>query len=147
MIRYDLRCEKGHEFDAWFSNSDAYDKQVQRHLVECVVCGSVKIEKQLMAPGIPAKSNRTSDVARPMATGLVDPRAQVMMQMMRDYRAHVEKTAENVGENFAEEARKIHYKESQARGIFGQATPDQAAELIEEGIDVQALPILPEDGN
>jgi hypothetical protein len=147
MIRYDLRCEKGHEFDAWFSNSDAYDKQVQRHLVECVVCGSVKIEKQLMAPGIPAKSNRTSDVARPMATGLVDPRAQVMMQMMRDYRAHVEKTAENVGENFAEEARKIHYKESQARGIFGQATPDQAAELFEEGIDVQALPILPEDGN
>jgi hypothetical protein len=147
MIRYDLRCEKGHEFDAWFSNSDAYDKQVQRHLVECVVCGSVKIEKQLMAPGIPAKSNRTSDVARPMATGVVDPRAQVMMQMMRDYRAHVEKTAENVGENFAEEARKIHYKESQARGIFGQATPDQAAELIEEGIDVQALPILPEDGN
>jgi hypothetical protein len=147
MIRYDLRCEKGHEFDGWFSNSDAYDTQVKKHLVECTICGSVKIEKQLMAPGIPTKSNRKSDVARPMAAGPVDPRAQMMMQMMREYRAHVEKTAENVGDNFAEEARKIHYKEKEARGIFGQATPVEAAELIEEGIEVHPLPVLPEDGN
>jgi hypothetical protein len=147
MIRYDLQCEKGHEFDGWFSNSDAFDKQVKRHLVECVVCGSVNIEKQLMAPGIPAKSNRKSEVARPMLAGPVDPRAQAMMQMMRDYRAHVESTAENVGDNFAEEARKIHYKEKQARGIFGHATPVEAAELIEEGIEVHPLPVLPEDGN
>jgi hypothetical protein len=147
MIRYDLQCEKGHEFDAWFSNSDAYDAQVKRHLVECVICGSVKIEKQVMAPGIPTKSNRRSDVARPMMAGPVDPRAQAMIQMMREYRAHVESNAENVGDNFAEEARKIHYNEKQARGIFGNATPDQAAELIEEGIEVHPLPMLPEDGN
>lgn len=147
MIRYDLQCEKGHEFDGWFSNSDAYDKQVARHLVECVVCGSVKIEKQIMAPGIPAKSNRKSEVARPMATTPADPRAQAMLQMMREYRAHVEKTAENVGDNFAEEARKIHYNETTPRGIFGQATPVEAAELIEEGIEVHPLPVLPEDGN
>jgi hypothetical protein len=147
MIRYDLQCEKGHEFDGWFSNSEAYEKQVKRKLVECVVCGSVKIEKQLMAPGIPAKSNTKSDVARPMVAGPVDPRAQAMLQVMREYRAHVEKTAENVGENFAEEARKIHYNEKQARGIYGHATPVEAAELMEEGIDVHPLPMLPEDGN
>jgi hypothetical protein len=147
MIRYDLQCEKGHEFDGWFSNSDAYDKQVKRHLVECTVCGSVKIEKQLMAPGIPAKSNRKSEVARPMVAGPVDPRAQVMMQMMREYRAHVEANSDNVGDNFAEEARKIHYKEKAARGIIGNATPVEAAELIDEGIEVHPLPVLPEDNN
>lgn len=147
MIRYDLQCEKGHKFDGWFSNSDTYDKQVAQHLVECVVCGSTKIEKQLMAPGIPAKSNKKSDVAKPMLAGPVDPRAQAMMQLMREYRAHVESNAENVGDNFAEEARKIHYKEKEARGIFGKATPVEAAELIEEGIEVHPLPVLPEDGN
>ncbi len=147
MIRYDLQCEKGHEFDGWFSNSDAYDKQVSRHLIECIVCGSSKIEKQMMAPGIPAKANRTSHVATPLVAGPVDPRAQMFMQMVREYRAHVEKTAENVGDDFAEEARKMHYKEKKPRGIFGNATVDQAAELIEEGIEVHPLPVLPEDGN
>ncbi len=147
MIRYDLQCHKGHEFEAWFSNSDAYDKQVKRHLVECAVCGSIKVEKQIMAPGIPAKSNRKSDAAQPMVAGPVDPRAQAMLQMMREYREHVVKNAENVGDNFAEEARKIHYKEKEARGIIGNATPEEAVELAEEGIEVHPLPVLPEDGN
>lgn len=147
MIHYDLQCDKGHEFDGWFSNSDAFDKQVKRKLVECVVCGSVKVEKQLMAPGIPAKSNRKSDVARPMVAGPVDPRMQAMMQMMREMRAHVEKHADNVGDNFAEEARKIHYNEAEKRGIYGKATREEAVELMEEGIEVAPLPLLPEDGN
>ena len=147
MIRYDLQCEKGHEFDGWFSNSDAYDQQVKRHLVECVVCGSARIEKQIMAPGIPAKANRKLEVATPMVAGPVDPRAQMMLQMMREFRAHVEKTTENVGSRFAEEARKIHYNETEQRGIIGQATPDEARELVEEGIEVHPLPVLPEDGN
>lgn len=147
MIRYDLQCDKGHAFDAWFSNSDAYDQQVKRHLVECVVCGSAKIAKQIMAPGIPAKANRKSEVATPMVAGSVDPRAQMMLQMMREFRAHVEKTTENVGTNFAEEARKIHYNETKQRGIIGHATPDEARELVEEGIEVHPLPVLPEDGN
>lgn len=147
MIRYDLQCEKGHEFDGWFSNSGAYDQQVKRHLVECVVCGSAKIAKQIMAPGIPAKANRKSEVATPMVAGSVDPRAQMMLQMMREFRAHVEKTTENVGTNFAEEARKIHYNETKQRGIIGHATPDEARELVEEGIEVHPLPVLPEDGN
>jgi hypothetical protein len=139
MIRYDLICDQGHEFDGWFSDSVAFDKQQRRKLVECSHCGSDKIEKQIMSPGIPSKSNRKSDSA--------DPRAQAMMQMMREFRANVEKNSENVGNNFAEEARKIHYKETEERGIYGNASAEEARDLIEEGIDVAPLPRLPEDGN
>ena len=147
MIRYDLVCDKGHEFDGWFRDSATYDKQAKRGLVSCSHCGSVKIEKQIMAPGIPAKSNKKPDVTTRMVAGPIDPQAAAMMQMMRDYRKHVEATAENVGNNFAEEARKIHYKETQERGIYGNATPNDAAALIEEGIEVHPIPVLPEDGN
>jgi hypothetical protein len=148
MIRYDLICEKGHEFDGWFSDSVAFDKQQKRKLVECSHCGTSNIEKQLMAPGIPSKSNRKSDAApTQMLAKPMDPRAQAMMQMMRDFRAHVEKNSENVGNKFAEEARKIHYKETEERGIYGNATPDEADALLEEGIEVARLPRLPEDGN
>ncbi len=153
MIRYDLICEKGHEFDAWFSDSIAYDKQRKRGLVECAHCGSAKIEKQLMAPNIGSKGNRQSEVAVPaaapqqMVAGPIDPRAQMMMQMVREFRKHVTENAENVGDKFADEARKIHYNETKSRGIYGNATPDQAQELLEEGIAVHAIPILPEDRN
>ena len=147
MIRYDLICAKGHEFDGWFRDSATYDKQIRRGLVSCTICGSSKIVKQLMAPGIPAKSNTKPEATSRLMAGPIDPRAQAMMQMMRDYRKHVETNAENVGNNFAEEARKIHYKETAERGIYGHATPDDAAELIEEGIEVHPIPVLPEDGN
>jgi hypothetical protein len=147
MIRYDLQCDKEHAFDGWFSDSASYDKQAKRGLVECPLCGSTKVEKQLMVPGIPAKANRRSDMAQPMMAGAIDPRAQMMMQMMREFRKHVSENAENVGDKFAEEARKIHYNEVEKRGIYGNATSDQARELIEEGIEVHPLPRLPEDGN
>ena len=147
MIRYDLVCDKGHEFDGWFRDSDTYDKQAKRGLVSCTHCGTAKIQKQIMAPGIPSKSNKKSDSAVRVSGGTADPRAQAMMQMMRDYRKHIETNAENVGNNFAEEARKIHYKETKERGIYGQTTPDDAAALIEEGIDIHPIPVLPEDGN
>jgi len=147
MIRYDLLCDKGHEFDAWFSDSAAYDTQRKRGFVECSVCGSIKVEKQLMRPSIGAKSSKKSELSKPMVAGPIDPRMQQMMSMMREFRAHVEKNAENVGDKFADEARKIHYKESEERGIYGNATADEARDLIEEGIEVHPLPRLPEDGN
>jgi hypothetical protein len=147
MIHYDLICEKGHEFDGWFSDSAAFDAQAERGLVECTVCGTSKIQKQLMAPGIPAKSNKKADVSRHLTAGAIDPRAAAMMQMMRDYRQHVEANTEFVGENFAEEARKIHYNETTKRGIHGVATPDEAQALVEEGIEIHPVPVLPEDGN
>jgi hypothetical protein len=152
MIRYDLICENGHEFDGWFSDSASYDAQAARGLVECTHCCSTRIKKQLMAPRVAAKSNKRDvsapqPMAAPMVAGPVDPRMAEMMNIVRAYRAHVMEHSENVGPRFAEEARKIHYKEADARGIYGQATPDEAKDLLEEGIDVHPLPILPEDGN
>ncbi|PZF78886.1 DUF1178 domain-containing protein [Aestuariivirga litoralis] len=145
MIHYDLICDKGHAFDGWFRNSAAYDEQAGRGLVTCTQCGSTKVEKQLMAPGIPVKSNRKSD--QKMVAAPADPRLAELMTMMREMRRHVEENAEYVGDRFAEEARKIHYEESDARGIYGNTSPDEAKALIEEGIAVHPLPRLPEDGN
>lgn len=146
MIRYDLICAKGHEFDGWFSDSAAYDQQAKRGLISCTVCGVTKIEKQIMAPGIPIRGNRKSET-QAMAAGPVDLRAAAMMQMMRDYRKHVMENSENVGDRFVDEARKIHFKEVKERAIYGNASADDAKALIEEGIDVHPIPRLPEDGN
>ncbi len=147
MIRYDLICDKGHAFDGWFRDSAAYDKQVKRHLVSCTRCGSDHVEKQLMAPGIPAKANTKADAPQKMATGNVDPRTEMLMQMMREVRKNVEANSEYVGDRFADEARKIHYSESKKRGIYGETKPEEAQALIEEGIEVHPLPRLPEDSN
>jgi hypothetical protein len=146
LIRYDLICSKGHEFDGWFANSDAYDKQAKRGMISCSHCGVNRIEKQIMAPGIPAKGNRKSE-SQAMTAGPVDPRAAALMQVMRDYRKHVTENSENVGNKFADEARKIHFKEVKERPIYGEATADDAKALIEDGIDVHPIPRLPEDGN
>ena len=147
MIRYDLLCDKGHGFDGWFRDSAAFDQQAARGLVSCSLCGSAQVEKQLMAPGIPAKSNRKNAASQKMVTGPVDPRLQAMMEMMRQMRKQVEANADYVGDRFAEEARRIHYAETEKRGIYGEATADEAEALIEEGIEVHPLPRLPEDGN
>ncbi len=148
MIRYDLMCDQGHEFDGWFSNSETFDKQAKRGFVECTVCGSSRVQKQLMRPNLGKKSNQKTEApAQKMVAGPVDPKLQAMMQMVREYRKQVTENAENVGDKFADEARKIHYGETEERGIFGNATADQARDLIEEGIAVHPLPRLPEDGN
>jgi hypothetical protein len=148
MIHYDLICEEGHEFDGWFSDSASFDEQSRDGLVSCVHCGSTKIEKQLMAPGIPVKSNRKSEPeTKPMLAATVDPRQQKIVQLVRELRKAVEENAEYVGDNFAEEARKIHYEEAEKRGIYGETTAQDAEELIEEGIEIHPLPILPEEGN
>jgi hypothetical protein len=148
MIRYDLICDQQHEFDSWFSDSAAYDAQVKRELVECPYCGSTAIAKQMMAPNVGAKSNRKDSQRQSLvAAAPTDPQMQKMLQMMREVRAHVENNADYVGHKFAAEARKIHYKESEERGIYGEATQAEAEALIEEGIEVAPLPRLPEDGN
>jgi hypothetical protein len=144
MIRYDLICNKGHAFDGWFRDSDGFEKQLRHKLVACSHCGSEKIEKQIMAPGIPAKSNKTSQT---MVAGTVDPRTQELMQMMREVRKTVAENSEYVGDRFADQARKMHYAEIKKRGIYGEATPEEAKALIDEGIEVHPLPRLPEDSN
>ena len=147
MIRYDLICDKGHEFDGWFRDSEAFEKQIRRQLISCTLCGSEDVTKQLMSPGIPAKSNRQPEASQTMLAGTVDSRTQRLMQMMREVRKNVEENAEYVGDRFAAEARKIHYAESEKRGIYGEAKPEDAKALIEEGIEVHPLPRLPEDSN
>lgn len=146
MIHYDLICKKGHAFDGWFSNSAAYDEQRQKNSILCPNCGTADIEKQLMRPSIAKKAN-TKAARQQMVSGGVDPRMGVLMEKLRELRQHVEKHADYVGERFVEEARRIHYKEAEERGIYGEASPDDAKALIEEGIEVQPLPVLPEDLN
>jgi hypothetical protein len=147
MIRYDLICDKDHSFDGWFRDSAAYDEQAAQGLVSCAVCGSVKIGKQLMAPGIPAKGNRKEVAPGTMVSAPADRHLAAMIEMMREIRKHVAENAEYVGGSFAEEARKIHYDEAEQRGIYGEASPEDAQALVEEGITVHPLPRLPEDGN
>ena len=147
MIRYDLTCDQGHGFDAWFRDSAAYDALAELGELSCAVCGSDKVSKQLMTPGVPAKGNRRSETAQTVVGGVIDPRARMMLEMMREVRRTVEANTEYVGPRFAEEARKIHYKEADARGIYGEASITEAKALSEEGITVQPLPRLPEDGN
>ena len=150
MIRYDLVCADGHEFDGWFSDSSAFDKQARKGLVACIHCGSTRIEKQLMAPGIPVKGNRKAEPAapaKPVLASAFDPRQQKLMQLMREVRKAVEENSEYVGNKFADEARKIHYEEAEKRGIYGETTTDDAKALIEEGIEIHPLPTLPEENN
>jgi len=146
MIRYDILCDREHQFDGWFDSSDGFDDQVARKLVECPVCGSHKVAKALMTPGVPAKSNRSSEPV-PALHAPLDPKVQAMVEMVRKLRAHVEDNADYVGDKFAESARRIHYGEEEQRGIYGEATIDEARELHEEGVEVLPLPKLPEEGN
>lgn len=148
MIIYKLQCHKGHEFEGWFNSIAAYDRQAKRGLVECPHCGSVKVEKAVMAPRVKASKDEPTrvPVANPEAAKKAATK-QEMIELMRKLRAEIEKNSDYVGPKFAEEARKIHYEEAEARGIHGEATPNEARELLEEGIEVYPLPELPEDKN
>ena len=137
MIRYSLVCAGGHEFDGWFSSSDAFEAQSRDGDVICPPCGSAEVSKALMAPNV-----ATSKVAED-----ADPASPEMREVARKVREHVEQTADYVGDRFAEEARKIHYEEVEPRGIYGEATPSEAVELKEEGVEFHPLPPSPKDQN
>jgi len=156
MIRYSLRCEHDHTFESWFQDSSAYDTQVKRKLVSCPVCGSHGIEKAIMAPRIVSKKGRESSapVQVPAETGVATTSTPLLMAQERELRAklkelrdHIVKNADNVGESFPNEARKMHYGEIEHRPIYGEASPDEARSLIEEGVEVSPLPVLPDDRN
>ncbi|MGI9477672.1 MAG: DUF1178 family protein [Hyphomicrobiaceae bacterium] len=138
MIKYQLQCENDHDFAGWFKSSDAFDAQVKRKLVDCPTCGSTKVRKALMAPSVSTSRKKTE-----VSTAT----REEMVKAMRDVRRKVEETAEYVGPRFAEEARRIHYKETDEKGIYGEASLKEAKELADEGIDFLPLPVLPEDKN
>jgi hypothetical protein len=160
MIRYRLNCKRGHVFEGWFGSSAAYDRQAKQGRLTCPTCGTAKVSKALMAPSIAktAKPKRTKapkpaagDEAAPVAPPKPDLQRVAahgeLAAAMRKLRAEIESKSEYVGPRFSEEARKIHYEESPARGIHGEATSEEAKALKEEGIEFYPLPILPEDRN
>lgn len=149
MIVFDLKCPKDHVFEGWFADSATFDQQVEAGEVACPVCGSVKVAKALMAPNVATRSSAAKGVDGPPASDTVSlakhkEEAGKVMAMMRAVKDHVEKNFDNVGTKFADEARKIHYGEAEARGIHGEATADEAESLAEEGVPFAALPKLPE---
>ena len=141
MIHYSLVCESDHKFDAWFRNADAYDQQSARGIVTCPICNSVKVSKGLMAPSV---SRANSDK---VALSIGHPQQAQLREALLALRNKVTAEADYVGDRFADEARKIHYKEVDPRGIYGEATREEVASLIEDGIDFMLLPNVPEEHN
>lgn len=144
MIRYNLVCTGGHDFESWFRDAAAFDKAAKAKAVTCPECGTSDVVKALMAPSVSTARKREAAAVKVAAP---DPRQAAMVEMVRKLRAHVTENADYVGAKFAEEARKIHYEEVEARGIYGEASPEEARSLIDEGIEFLPLPVLPEDGN
>ncbi|MFA5951842.1 MAG: DUF1178 family protein [Hyphomicrobium sp.] len=146
MIKYRLVCDDGHEWEGWFQNSTAYDSQVARGQVSCPVCARTKVSKAVMAPSVVHERSSAAKQA-PDGPGAASSKCetQEMLDFARKLRAEVRANAEYVGPRFADEARKIHLDESPARGIYGEATLDDAKSLAEDGIPFLPLPRLPDD--
>jgi hypothetical protein len=159
VIQYALACDKGHTFESWFQNSAAYDKQAKRKLIECPACGSAKVEKAIMAPRLARKDKSTSIALRedmaaqadaapdssPVA--MISPQEHEFRKKLKELRDHLTANADNVGKKFPEEARKMHYGETEHRSIYGEASAEDAKELHEEGIAFHPLPVLPDERN
>ncbi|HVZ52493.1 MAG TPA: DUF1178 family protein [Pseudolabrys sp.] len=166
MIKYALVCHKGHAFESWFADSAAFDKQAKRKLIACPRCDSTKVEKAIMAPRVTTSKKRAramdAQVAAeapvpaaaapaPMPTSapvaMISPQEQEFRAKLKELRDHLTKNSDNVGAKFPEEARKMHYGETEHRSIYGVASPDEAKDLAEEGIEFHPLPVLPDERN
>ncbi len=162
MIRYALACAKGHFFESWFQNSAAYDKQVKRGLVTCPICGDPKVEKAIMSPQVSGAKKRGDAVVVPTPAAnapavlseeakspvaMISPQEQEFRSKLKAVREHLTKNSDYVGQKFPEEARKMHYGEIDHRSIYGEASPDDAKKLHDEGIEFHPLPVLPDDWN
>lgn len=142
MIRYSLQCDSGHAFEGWFSASSDFDKQIESGFLTCPTCGSAAVSKMLMAPSVSTARKKDE-----LTTLAMDAARKEAIVKLKEAVAAVKANSEDVGAKFPEEARKIHYGEADARGIIGQATPTEAKALIEEGIEIAPLPVLPDDVN
>jgi hypothetical protein len=147
MIHYQLRCGQQHHFDGWFKDSESFDTQAKLGLIECPDCGGTDIERALMAPAVAKGTTLPVPVAPPappepqqVAVGRVPA---MMMAMLQKIRAEVEKNCDYVGPDFADEARRMHRGEIEPRGIYGEASEEQAESLVDEGIEVAKIPWVP----
>jgi hypothetical protein len=161
VIKYALVCGKGHEFESWFADSAAYDKQVKKKLVTCPVCDTSKVEKAIMAPRVSTSRRKAAaPIEAPMEApasampgsspaplAMISPQEQEFRSKLKELRDHLVKNADNVGASFPEEARKMHYGETEHRSIYGEASPEEAEKMLDEGIEFHPIPVLPEDRN
>ncbi|NOD35157.1 MULTISPECIES: DUF1178 family protein [unclassified Ruegeria] len=146
MIQYALKCSEGHTFDSWFQSAEAYDKLAAAGMVTCAVCGCVHVEKAIMTPRVrPARNAKPKLQVPPAADEKIDvatPSPEIE-KVLSEMRRHVEENSDYVGKDFASEARKIHLGEAPDRAIYGEAKPDEAKSLIEDGVPVAPLPFVP----
>ena len=142
MIRYELTCDNGHAFEGWFGSADDFDRQQKMALVTCPTCGSAHVAKRLMAPSLSTARRKQERKELAVQTG-----QREMMNKLREIVSTIRANSEDVGERFPEEARKIHYGETEQRGLIGRATAEEVRDLLEEGVEVAALPVLPDDTN
>ena len=162
MIRFQLRCDRGDSFEAFFRNNSDYDLQRAGGQISCPACGSTGVEKAIMAPAVLSGRRRAETVTAPPPPVSPDtpvpvvneppllaanPEMAKAIEMMREIGKQVRANSDYVGPRFAEEARKIHYMEAPPRSIYGEATGTEVQELAEEGIGFQPLPVLPEERN
>lgn len=149
MIRFVLKCGEGHEFEAWFSSGDSFDEQCEANAIRCPECGSADVSKALMAPAVLRKRTTEptrDEVTRPTLPETPENPGQTYA-FLKGLREHLKSNADDVGDKFAEEARKMHYGEAEERNIYGEATVDEAKALHDEGIPALPLPKLPGDHN
>ena len=141
MIRYDLVCENEHFFESWFKDSKSYQKQLEANEIACPKCNNSNISKSLMAPGIPKKTNTKN------GNVIANSSSSTINNAIRKIRDEIKKNSEYVGDQFPEEARKIHYNEAEMRSIYGKASKKEITELVDEGIDIIQIPEIPDDKN
>ena len=131
MIKYNLICECGKAFVSWFSSSIEFDSLCKKKLVKCIYCDSSAVKKTVMAPNLSSKSNKILSESKVKKS---------IKKQLTEFRRYIEKNCKNVGENFTNEARNIHYDKKTSKGIYGKATAEEASELLEEGIEVATIP-------
>ncbi len=148
MIRFSLACDQGHEFESWFRDSSSYDDQAERGLLSCPHCSSAKVGKAIMAPQIARKDREVAaPIAAPQPVALMSPQEQELRAKLRELRTMLTEKSDYVGDRFAAEARKMHEGEIEHRAIYGEASGEDVRSLIEDGVDLLALPILPDERN
>ncbi len=153
MIQFSLKCDQDHKFDSWFQSADAFEKLKTAGMVTCAICGSTKVEKAIMAPRVrparnsapkpPVAENAPAENAPPPAKGALSTPANAAEQALAELKQKIEKNSEYVGKEFASEARAIHEGEAPERAIYGEAKPEEAKKLAEEGVPIVPLPFAP----
>ena len=146
MIRYSLHCDRGHTFESWFQSSSAYESQVERAIMAPQIVSKKGRGRQTEGNDVPAPV-QPAEVTAPGSTPLLMAQERELRAKLKELRDHIVKNADNVGERFPNEARKMHYGDIEHRPIYGEASPEEARSLIDEGVEVSSLPVLPDDRN